>query len=303
MTSPPAEGDGKGEGEREGEGWKSAGGILGRSRPGYTPAVEVNPDLVEEALLGPPVELPVFTGPLDLLLHLIRANEVSIYDIPIVSICEQYHAHLREMADLDLEIAGEFLWMAAWLLQLKSRLLLPRAVEEEGDPREELVERLLAYRRVKELASILHDKDLVRRCVWPAGVRPELGDDEVELDWEEVDLRLLAETYLRVMQRFAASHPPPLKVLPLRYNVRETMREIYDRIVRDDLVPLLRHLHGRPDPEEVVVLFVAALELVRLGAARAEQRLAFAEIYLRRGDRPLDVEALRRADEEADSGS
>jgi segregation and condensation protein A len=258
--------------------------------------VEVNPDLVEELVLGPPVELPMFSGPLDLLLHLIKANEVSIYDIPIVMICEQYHAHLREMQELDLEIAGEFLWMAAWLLQVKSRMLLPRAAAEETDPREELVERLLAYRRVKELASILHDKDLVRQCIWPAGVRPDLGDEEVELDWEEVDLRLLAETYLRVMQQFAASHPPPLQVIPLRFSVRDTMREIYDRITHEELVPLLRHLNRQPDPEQVVVLFVAALELVRLGAARAEQRRAFAEIYLRRGNRAFDPEALSRVD-------
>jgi segregation and condensation protein A len=260
--------------------------------------VEVNPDLALDAPLGPPVELPVFSGPLDLLLHLIRANEVSIYDIPIVSICEQYHAHIRTMQELDLEVAGEFLWMAAWLLQLKSRMLLPRAVAEEGDPREELVERLLAYRRVKELASILHDKDLVRQCVWPAGVRVELGDEEVELDWEDVDLQLLAETYLRVMQRFASSHPAPLQVVPLRFSVRDTMRDVYERIAREDLVPLLRHLDRRPDPEQIVVLVVAALELVRLGAARAEQRHPFAEIYLRRGVRPFDPEALGGSDEE-----
>jgi segregation and condensation protein A len=265
--------------------------------------VEVNPELVDFVPHGPAVELPVFSGPLDLLLHLIRKNELSIYDIPIVTICDQYHEHIQAMQELDLEVAGEFLWMAAWLLQLKSKTLLPRAAEEEGDPREELVERLLVYRRVKELASILHDKDLVRRCIWPAGVPPELDDGEIELDWEEVDLRLLAETYLEVMQRFAASHPPPLQILPLRYNVQDKMREIYDRILSEDLVPLTRHLNRRPDPEEVVVLFVAALELVRLGAVRAEQRQPFTEIYLRRGERVLDEADLDRGETEVDDGA
>jgi segregation and condensation protein A len=250
--------------------------------------VEVNPDLADFIPLGPSVELPFFCGPLDLLLHLIRKNEVSIYDIPILSICDQYHEHVRTMQELDLEVAGEFLWMAAWLLQLKSKMLLPRTESEEGDPREELVERLLAYRRVKELASILHDKDLVRQCIWPAGIIADLDDEDVELDWEEVDLRLLAETYLHVMQRFAAAHPPPIQVIPLRYSVQDKMREIYQRITEDDLVPLTRHLNRRANPEEVVVLIVATLELVRLGAARAEQRLPFAEIYLRRGRRTLD---------------
>jgi segregation and condensation protein A len=232
--------------------------------------------------------LAFFRGPLDLLLHLIRKNEVSIYDIPILSICDQYNEHIRAMKELDLEVAGEFLWMAAWLLQLKSKMLLPRRATEEEDPREELVERLLAYRRVKELAAILHDTDVVRQCIWPAGVIADLEDEDIELDWEEVDLRLLAETYLHVMQRFAAAHPPPIQVLPLKYNVQDKMREIYQQIADEDLVPLTRNLNKRPDPEEVVVLIVATLELVRLGAARAEQSVPFAEIYLRRGRRSLD---------------
>ncbi len=266
--------------------------------PVILPGVEVNPDLVELVPLGPSVELPFFRGPLDLLLHLIRKNEVSIYDIPILSICDQYHEHIRAMQDLDLEVAGEFLWMAAWLLQLKSKMLLPRSETEEGDPREELVERLLAYRRVRELASILHDKDLVRQCIWPAGVIADFGGEEIDLDWEEVDLQILAETYLQVMQRFAAAHPPPIEVLPLRYNVQDKMREIYQRIAEDDILPLTRHLNRRPDPEEVVVLIVAALELVRLGAARAEQSVPFSEIYLRRGNRQLEEGSLDRAERE-----
>jgi segregation and condensation protein A len=182
-------------------------------------------------------------------------------------------------------------------------MLLPATETEAGDPREELVERLLAYRRVKELASILHDKDLVRQCIWPAGVRPDLDEEELELDWEEVDLRQLAETYLAVMQRFAAAHPPPLEILPLRFNVQEKMREIYTRISDEDLVPLLRHLHRRSDPEELVVLFVAVLELVRLGAARAEQRKAFAEIYLRKGANVLSEKSLETESQEAVGGA
>jgi segregation and condensation protein A len=242
---------------------------------------------------APPVELTVFSGPLDLLLHLIRKNEVSIYDIPIASICDQYHALLREMRELDLDVAGDFLWMASWLLHLKSRMLLPSVVEGEEDPREELVERLLAYRRVKELASYLHDLDIVRRCVWIPGVAAEVASDaDAELDWEDVDLRLLAQTYLEVMQRFEASHPPPIEVLPLRYNVEEKMTEIYQRVSSEGLLPLLRHLNSRSDREEVVVVLVATLELIRLRGVLAEQRKAFAEIYLRPGDRHLTSREL-----------
>ncbi len=247
--------------------------------------------MVVEEPLGPPVELPVFSGPLDLLLHLIRKHELSIYDIPIVQVCDQYHAFLRAMRDLDLDIAGEYLWMASWLLHLKSKMLLPQTAKDEGDPREELVERLLAYRRVKELASMLHDTDLVRRCLWNpsiGGARPAEG----ELDWEDVDLRLLARCYLEAMQRFEASHPPALEVLPLRFNVEETMREIYHRVVSDGLLPLLRHLNSRSDPEEIVTVIVGVLELVRLRGVFAEQRLPFAEIYLRPGDRALSPREL-----------
>ena len=253
---------------------------------------------------GPPVELGVFSGPLDLLLHLIRKNEVSIYDIPIAAICDQFHAHIEAMQELDLEIAGEFLWMASWLLALKSRLLLPRHEDEEEDPRQELVERLIEYRRVKELAAILYEKDVVRRCLWSPGFDPELAPGEVELDWEEVDLRLLAKAYLEVMERFAAAHPPPLQLLPLRFKVQDKMREIYHRVRADGLLALLRDLHRRADVEEVVALFVATLELVRLGAVCAEQGRAFAEIYLRPGPLDLDIDRLARLEpEEAASGA
>jgi segregation and condensation protein A len=242
--------------------------------------------------LGPKIELPSFAGPLDLLLHLIRANDVSIYDIPIALICDQYHEHLATMQELDLEVAGEYLWMASWLLHVKSRMLLPRESESGEDPREELVERLLEYRRVKELAALLYDKDVVRRCLWSADVAAEVDAGQTEVDWEQVDLRILAQTYLDVMQRMSAAHPPPLQVMPLRFQVQDKMREIHGRIVDEGSLPLLRHLQSRSDPEELVVLVVAALELVRLGVARASQRKPFAEVYLRKGSKELDERQL-----------
>lgn len=240
-------------------------------------------------LATPPVELPAFSGPLDLLLHLIRKHELSVYDIPIAAICDQYHEYLAGMGTLDLELAGEFLWMASWLLHLKSKLLLPRPQDaDEEDPRQELVDRLLEYRRVKDLAEVLYETDIVRRCLWVPDVRPDLGPEETEVDWEDVDLRLLARTYLEAMQRFASSHPPPLQVVPLRFSLRDTMRDLYRRVHDDELVPLLRLLNSRLDPEEVVVTVVATLELVRLGGIAADQRAAFTEIYLRPGRREMD---------------
>jgi segregation and condensation protein A len=246
---------------------------------------------------GFPVETPTYSGPLELLLHLIRKNKVSIYDIPIAVICDQYHDHLQQMHELDLEVAGEFISMASWLLYLKSRLLLPRAQEGEGDPRAELVDRLLQYRRVKELATVLYEKDVVRRCLWPAHVAYQAEPDEIELDWEDVDLRTLAQTYLAVMQRFAAAHPPPLQVIPLRYTVEDKMRHLYRRVRTDGLVQLVRHLNSLACPEEVVTLVVAVLELVRLGGVQAEQSRQFGEIYLRPGPHELSSDQLTLEEE------
>ncbi len=263
--------------------------VRARITSGYTPQMS-GVEKTEAVGIGPPIEVPVFTGPLDLLLHLIRKNEFSIHDIPISSICAQYHQHLQQMQRLDLELAGEFLWMASWLLHLKSRTLLPKASAEEGgeDPRQELVNRLLEYRRVKEVAEYLYDTDVVRRCLWDSKVEKDDLGAELELDLEDVDLRVLARTYLEVMDRFAASHPPPLQVIPLRFKVQDKMQELYDTVHQQKLMPLLRHLDSRTDPEEVVALVVATLELVRLGGIRAEQRRVFAEIFLRPG--PLNFD-------------
>ena len=120
------------------------------------------------------VRLPSFEGPLDLLLNLIKANEVEITDIPVALVCDQYHEYLHLMEALDLDIAGDYIYMAAYLIHLKSKMLLPRPKTLEGevvdeDPREDLVQRLLEYRRLKEAAQTLAEVDSVRHGMW---VRP-----------------------------------------------------------------------------------------------------------------------------------
>lgn len=261
---------------------------LGWQEASYTLAMAVEVSVDVRQGTGPPVELPGFSGPLDLLLHLVQKNDLSIYDIPIALVCDQFQERVAAMQEVDLEVAGEYLWMAAWLLQLKSKMLLPRPEEGDEDPRQELVERLLEYRRVKELAALLHERDALRRLLWQPAVAARFAPVDSGVEWEDVDLRQLAGTYLRAMQRFAAAHPPPLAVAPLRFRLRDTMRQLYATVTRDGSMPLLRHLHRRADSEEVVVLVVATLELVRLGAVCVEQRRPFAEIYLRPGGKVLD---------------
>ena len=142
------------------------------------------------------VQLPVFEGPLDLLLHLIRINKVEITDIPVAVVCDQFHEYLRLMEELDLDIAAEFIYEAAVLIQIKSKLLLPQAgrgADEPGeDPRHELVSRLLEYRRLKEAAQALAEVDRVRQGVWtrkPAPWKPEGVEEDVEV--RDLDLAAL----------------------------------------------------------------------------------------------------------------
>jgi segregation and condensation protein A len=242
----------------------------------------------------PAVVLPVFEGPLDLLLHLVRQEKVSIWDIPIARVCDQYHRVLRAMEALDLEVAGEYLVYAAWLMLIKSRMLLPRRSDEgEEDPRKELVDRLVEYERVRDAASELAGRDEVRRgmaAVRTGMARDEERDEEVEL--EEVDVVMLALALHRVLERHQREHPPVIDLPPMRFSVREKILELFDMIQRDKSLAFLSHMLTRSDREESVTLLVAALELVRLGSARAHQRQEFAEIFLTATGAPLPVEAL-----------
>ncbi len=242
----------------------------------------------------PGVILPAFEGPLDLLLQLVRQEKVSIWDIPIARVCDQYHKVLREMESLDLEVAGEYLVYAAWLLLIKSRMLLPRRDEEgEEDPRKELVDRLLEYEKVRFAAVSLAGLEEVRRGM--EGVRTGIGKDgevEEEVELEEVDVVMLALALHRVIERHQREHPPMIDLAPMRFSVREKIVELFELIQRDKSMAFLTHILTRADREESVTLLIAALELVRLKAALVDQRLPFGEIYLTATGSPLPLEAL-----------
>jgi segregation and condensation protein A len=242
----------------------------------------------------PAVVLPAFEGPLDLLLHLVRENKVSVWDIPIAKICDQYQAVLRRMEVLDLEIGGEYLLLAAWLLAIKSRLLLPR-VEKDADPRQELVERLLEYERVRAAAAELAGLDEIRRGVLAVKVaHPELANDDA-IDLAEVDVLMLAAALRNALERHRHEHPAPIEVAPIRFSVREKIAELYELVSRQHSFAFLSHLLTRTDRIESATLLVAALELVRLGNIELHQRVPFAEIYLTPTSKPLDAGELSDA--------
>jgi len=226
------------------------------------------------------VKLPLFEGPLDLLLHLIRLNEVEITDIPIARIGEQYLAYLELMRELDLDIAGEYLLMAATLAWIKSRMLLPpEGAEEEGegpDPRAELAARLLEYQRYKEAAGELGERRLLGRDVFPAwGLRPEPPPDgEREI---EVGLFELLEAFRRALKAAGpsgAAHKIEAETITVHERMIVVMKLLEPRS-SIDFDDLLVAEDGSPVSRAVVVAtFLAILELTRLAALRLYQSLS-----------------------------
>src|SRR5689334_9277988 len=160
----------------------------------------------ESILEAYPVRLDKFEGPLDLLLHLIKKHEVDIYDIPIVKITEQYLAYIDLMQELNLDVAGEFLVMAATLIHIKSRMLLPRPdptqEDPEEDPREALVRRLLEHQKFKAAAELLHERETLRSAQWTRADGPiaEIAGEAPEPEIE-VDLFSLMAAFRQVLDR------------------------------------------------------------------------------------------------------
>lgn len=225
------------------------------------------------------VKLDVFEGPLDLLLHLIRLNEVDVHDIPIASIAEQYVEYLSVMRELNLDVAGEYLLMAATLAWIKSRMLLPPsedALEDEGgDPRLELVARLLEYQRFREASEALGRRPLLGREVFaaPGEERAATPDAERELD---VDLFALVEAFRQVLRRArppAAAHAVESEAV----TVHDCMAAVMARLEGASVVAFEELFEdgsgAAPSRARVVATFLAILELARIAAVRLYQSL------------------------------
>lgn len=234
------------------------------------------------------IALPNFEGPLDLLLHLIKEHKLDIFDIPIALITQKYVEHLDRMREMNLDIAGEFLVMAATLAHIKSRLLLPRQEqptqeleqqEDQGDPRAELVRRLLEYQKYKEAAETLGRQDILERDVFCRKVSAEeipIPDEEVGL--MEISVYKLIEALDRVLKDAA----PQFKheVVRERVSLSEAIQKIAEQLRAAEQLSFFALFEGVRSRQQVVITFLAMLEMVKLKLIRIFQEEGSEDILL-----------------------
>ncbi len=242
------------------------------------------PEGVESVLPedAPRIQLPLFEGPLDLLLYLIRRERIDIRDIPIAPITKQYMEYLELMRELDLDVAGEFLVMAATLVHIKSKMLVPiepteaEGEEEPVDPREELARRLLEFQRYKEAAGVLHQQAQLRAAQWtrPDAVLPSFDDAGEEM--LEAGLYDLIAAFKELLDRRKALLA--VEVEGEGPSLEERMDELLAMIKEGASLEFLELFAALETKTEMIVTFLALLELVRLKRVRVYQRGMFGAI-------------------------
>jgi len=235
------------------------------------------------------VKLETFEGPLDLLLHLIKKEELDIYDIPIALVTRQYLEYLEMMRMLDLDIAGEFIVMASDLMRIKARMLLPKPEEleeEEADPRAELVRRLLEYKKYKEVAKELRGRETERLGVFARGWIPEVADEPI-VELQEVSVFHLLDVMRTVMARFAQESVH--RVAREGVKVEQKMDEILAALAEDEGIAFRDFVEKCKSKFEVLVSFIALLELIHFGRVMVVQKVPFGEIWMCRVREEDDV--------------
>lgn len=236
------------------------------------------------------VKLPIFEGPLDLLLYLIKRDELDIYNIPIERITKQYMEYVEAMRVLNIEVAGEFLVMAATLMLIKSKMLLPAdqqvhegEEEEELDPRWDLVRQLIEYKKFKDAAEDLLRREQEQEKIFPRG-STELGFDlpkTAELNMGEVSVFDLINSFNQVLKRY--SQQEDLKeIFEDRFTVSDKIDFILKLTTAEPKTAFSKLFDGAASRSEVVVTFLALLELIRLKQLRIVQASPFAEIEITR---------------------
>ncbi len=230
---------------------------------------------------APPVKLEAYEGPLDLLLDLIRKQKINIYDIPIAKITRQYLDYLRLMEELNIDVAGEFILMAATLIYIKSRMLLPPdpeapAEEQEGDPRAELVQRLLEHEQFRNAAEMLKSKRTVEEATWSHPGIGEFTEAEDEPGFA-VSVFDLISVFREILER--AKKRPQIRVPHEEVTVREMLEHV-KQVMRErtGAVPIEELVAGYVWRQALIALLLALLELVRLRAVNLRQNDLFAPI-------------------------
>ena len=231
------------------------------------------------------VKLDVFEGPLDLLLYLIKKNEIDIYDIPIAAITEQYLEYLELMRMLDLNIAGEFLVIAATLIHIKSKMLLPPdekelLPEEEEDPREELVRRLVEYKKFKEVAGILQGLEGQRKKMFTRDIPFEVEPGEV---FFEASLFDLIAAFTRVLKDV----PKEMfqEIIKDEFTVEQKVHDLLHMLVVTPVISLFELFKNSKNKTEIIAMFLAVLELIRLKEIIVAQKKNFSDIEIIRNEK------------------
>jgi len=226
------------------------------------------------------LKLGEFAGPLDLLLFLIKQEQANIFDIPIARITDEYLTYIRLMKTLDIAVAADFLVMAATLIEIKSRMLLPRdpsdpAEEDFEDPRKELVDRLLEYEKFKAAAQMLHQKTTVEQAVFQRG----------KIESDEVNAEINASVFdvLTVFQKILARHRDEVKMEIAREEISlsDMIRNLKRRIFEEMEVNVLAFFEEMQNKRELVTAFIAVLEIVRTESVKLTQKKTFGEIILK----------------------
>jgi segregation and condensation protein A len=253
------------------------------------------------------VKVPVFEGPLDLLLHLIRENKIDIYDIPISVITKQYLDYLELMKEFSLEIASEFLVIAATLIYIKSRMLLPKdesiETEEQEDPRAGLVQRLLEYQAFKEASGELR----LREEIWTgAYMRPPMVIDKSQLEPDldtylfEVHLFDLVGALNRILSK---APPEEVRITKETLTVKDRIAAILDKVELEKTIKFESLFEEDKRRVQIIVTFLALLEILRLGVVRVYQDVKFETIWIMKQEDSAEINPQQIRLEEAESGN
>jgi segregation and condensation protein A len=259
------------------------------------PANAASPDEpFESQLEAITIKLQSFEGPLDLLVHLIRKHQINVYDIPIALITKQYLEYLNLLQELNLDLASEFLVMAATLIHIKSRMLLPRPEtasgdpEDEEDPRDALVRRLLEHQTFKAAAEVLHDRETLRNAQWPrpdSRIEAIAGEDyEPEV---EVDLFSLLSAFKLVLER--VRERPPMAIPGEQVSVESRIDQLLERLSEAEACGFEDLFVDSATRADLIVTFLAMLEMIRLKLIRVYQAGAGGTIRIYKRARPVDA--------------